>query len=131
MSAPRSVSKLLQHRGLAVIEARDGSSALELIRNRQDHIEAMLLDVTLPGASSREVLEEAERLRPDLVTILTSAYSHESIRSSFAGLSAEHFIRKPFRVDDLVSLLQTTLVARSSTVRAELPENGKADSRGA
>jgi hypothetical protein len=32
----------------------------------------MLLDVTLPGASSREVLEEAERLRPDLVTVLTS-----------------------------------------------------------
>src|SRR4029077_7182372 len=46
-----SVSKLLQRRGFSVIEARDGSSALELIRTRQDHIEAMLLDVTLPGAS--------------------------------------------------------------------------------
>jgi CheY-like chemotaxis protein len=125
-----SVSKLLQHRGFSVIQARDGSSALELIRTRQDRIEAMLLDVTLPGASSREVLEEAERLRPDLVTILTSAYSHESIRASFAGLRAEHFIRKPFSVDGLVSLL-TTLVARSSTVRAELPEIGEADSRGA
>jgi CheY-like chemotaxis protein len=126
-----SVSKLLQHRGFLVIQARDGSSALELIRTRQDRIEAMLLDVTLPGASSREVLEEAERLRPDLVTILTSAYSYESIRTSFAGLRAEHFIRKPFCVDDLVSLLQTTLVARSSTAGAEWPEIGKADSRGA
>ena len=87
-----------------MIQASDGSSALELIRTRQDRIDAMLLDVTLPGASSREVLEEAERLRPDLVTILTSAYSHESIRGNFAGLRAEHFIRKPFRVDDLVSL---------------------------
>jgi len=125
-----AVSKLLQHRGFSVIQARDGSSALELIRTRQDRIEAMLLDVTLPGASSREVLEEAERLRPDLVTILTSAYSHESILASFAGLRAEHFIRKPFRVDDLVSLLQTTLFARSSTVRAELPEIGEAHSRG-
>ena len=109
-----AVSKLLQHRGFSVIQASDGSSALELIRTRQDRIDAMLLDVTLPGASSREVLEEAERLRPDLVTILTSAYSHESIRASFAGLRAEHFIRKPFHVDDLVSLLRTTLLARSS-----------------
>ena len=69
----------------------------------------MLLDVTLPGASAREVLEEAERLRPDLVAILTSAYSHESIRGNFTGLRAEHFIRKPFGVDDLVSLLHTLL----------------------
>ena len=124
-----SVSKLLQHKGSSVIQARDGSSALELIRTRQDRIEAMLLDVTLPGASSREVLEEAERLRPDLVTILTSAYSHESIRASFAGLRAEHFIRKPYSIDDLVSLLQTTVVAPSSTVGAE--HRYKADSHGA
>ncbi len=65
-------------------QASDGSSALELIRTSpRIAIDAMLLDVTLPGASCREVLEEAERLRPDLVTILTSAYSHESIRGLF------------------------------------------------
>ena len=63
----------------------------------------MLLDVTPPGASATEVLEEAERLRPDLLPILTSAYGYESIRDNFARRSAEHFIRKPFRVDDLVS----------------------------
>ena len=120
-----AVSKLLQRRGFSVIQASDGSSALELIRTRQDRIDAMLLDVTLPGASSREVLEEAERLRPDLVTILTSAYSHESIRGNFTGLRAEHFIRKPFRLEDFVSLLQT-LLAGSPAVRAELPEIGKA-----
>ena len=79
-----AVSKLLQRRGFSVIQASDGSSALELIRTRQGRIDAMLLDVTLPGASSREVLEEAERLRPDLVAILTSAYSHESIRGNFS-----------------------------------------------
>jgi CheY-like chemotaxis protein len=118
----RAVSKLLQRRGFSVIQASNGLSAVELIRTHQGRIDAMLLDVTLPGASSREVLEEAERLRPDLVAILTSAYSHDSIRSSFTGLRAEHFIRKPFRLDDLVSVLQTLLVG-SSPVADELPEN--------
>jgi PAS domain S-box-containing protein len=120
------VSRLLRHRGCSVIPASDGSSALDLIRTHQDRIDAILLDVTLPGASAREVLEEAERLRPDLVAILTSAYSHESIRGNFTGLRAEHFIRKPYRVDDLVSLLHT-LLARSSTIRADLSETGKAN----
>ena len=83
----------------------------------------MLLDVTLPGVSSREVFEEAQRLRPDLVAILTSAYSQESVKSSFTGLTVEHFIRKPFNLDDLVSLLKDALADRSSTVRAELARN--------
>jgi PAS domain S-box-containing protein len=108
-----ALSKLLQRRGCLVIQASDGSSALELIRMFAGHLDAMLLDITLPGASAREVLEEAERLRPDLISILTSAYNYESICGNFAGLKAEHFIRKPFRFDELVNLMQK-LLARSS-----------------
>jgi PAS domain S-box-containing protein len=104
-----AVSKMLRRRGFAVIQASDGSSALELIRADHNHIDGMLLDITLPGVSSREVLKEAERLRPGLAVILTSAYSQESVTSTFAGLPVEHFIRKPFRIDDLVSLFQNIL----------------------
>jgi PAS domain S-box-containing protein len=108
-----AVSKILRRRGFSVVECRDGSSALEMIRVGKEHFDAMLLDITLPGVSSREVYEEAERLRPDLVVILTSAYSRESVAATFTGLTVEHFIRKPFRIDDLVNLLQDTLSARS------------------
>ena len=117
-----AVSKMLQYRGFAVIQASDGSSALELIREPKDNIDAMLLDVTLPGASSREVLEEAQRLRPDLVAILTSAYGRERVMASFTGLTVKHFVRKPFQVDDLVTILQDTLAARVSPVQTILPE---------
>jgi PAS domain S-box-containing protein len=114
-----AVSKLLQRKGCSVIQAADGSAALEQLRTPQRRMDAMLLDVTLPGASSRDVLAEAERLHPDLVTVLTSAHSYEVIRGSFAGLRAEHFIRKPFHVEELLRLFQTILLERSSTARAE------------
>jgi CheY-like chemotaxis protein len=120
-----AVSKMLQHRGFAVIQASDGTSALELIRAHKDHIDAMLLDVILPGASSREVLEEGARLRPDLVPILTSAHSQENVTAFFPGLTVEHFIRKPFHLDDLVSLLQDILSIRSSPAQVILPETRK------
>jgi PAS domain S-box-containing protein len=109
-----AVSRMLRQRGFLVMESSDGSSALELIRADKHHFDAMLLDITLPGVSSREVYEQAERLRPDLVVILTSAYSQESVRAQFTGLTVEHFIRKPFRIDELVNLLHDTLSARSS-----------------
>jgi CheY-like chemotaxis protein len=71
----------------------------------------MLLDVTLPGRSSREVAEEALLRRPNLKVILTSAYSSETVDTSFAGLRIERFIRKPFQISDLMSMLQDVLSA--------------------
>jgi len=109
------VSKLLQRSGFSVIQASSGSAALELIGNFENHIDAMLLDVTLPGVSSREVLEETRRIRPDLLAILTSAYSRESVAASFAGLPLENFIRKPFQINDLLILLQDRPLARTSS----------------
>jgi len=106
-----AVSKMLRKKGFRVIEAIDGSSALELVRTHNDEIDAMLLDVTLPGVSSREVLEEARHMRPRLEVILTSAYSRETVDNSFSGLRIARFIRKPFQFDELMRLLQDALTA--------------------
>jgi PAS domain S-box-containing protein len=107
-----AVSRVLRRRGVSVMEATNGTVALELLRDSKNRIDAMLLDFTLPGATSREVLQEAGRLRPDLVAILTSAYSQESVEASFAGLKVAQFIRKPFSIDKVVNLLGATLSAR-------------------
>jgi PAS domain S-box-containing protein len=106
-----AVSKALRKRGFSVMKASDGSSAMDLMRAHKDDIDVILLDVTLPGRSSREVFEEAQRLRPDLKMILTSAYGKETVDATFAGLRIEHFIRKPFQIGDLMSLLRGALSA--------------------
>lgn len=116
-----ATSRMLRRKGFSVVEATNGTAALELLRDGQTHFDTMLLDVTLPGVSSREVFEQAGRLRPDLIKILTSAYSHESVEASFEGLRMPEFIRKPFRIEDLVNLLQQTRAAGSS------PEHAKAN----
>ena len=114
LSLQTAVSKVLRRKGFSVLQASDGTSALEVIRTCKDRIDLMLLDIMLPGASSREVFEEAERLRPNLVTIVTSAYGHERAQASFSGLGMEHFIRKPFDMNALVSLLRNALSAHPS-----------------
>jgi CheY-like chemotaxis protein len=100
-----AVSKALRKRGFSVMMASDGSVAMDLIRTHKDDIDVILLDVTLPGRSSREVFEEVQRLRPDLKMILTSAYGKETVDATFEGLRVEYFIRKPFLLGDLVRLL--------------------------
>ncbi len=102
------VSKLLRKAGFSVVEAGDGTAALQTIRQYPGPIDFLLLDVTLPGASSLEVLEEAIRLRPDVKVIVTSAYSADAAAELLNG-KVEHFLRKPYRIGDLVDLVRRTL----------------------
>jgi DNA-binding response OmpR family regulator len=103
------LSAMLRKKGFAVLEADEGTAALELMRAHAAEIDLLLLDVTLPGISSREVFEQARLLRPVLKIVLTSAYSREAVAVSFSGVSIESFIRKPFRFAELMAVLQDAL----------------------
>jgi CheY-like chemotaxis protein len=104
-----AVSKALRKGGFLVMEASDGFGAMELLRAHKDEIDAVLLDVTLPGIASREVFGEIQRMRPDLKVIVTSAYSRETVDAFFTGLRVEYFVRKPFLLADITHLLGDVL----------------------
>jgi PAS domain S-box-containing protein len=106
-----AVSKALRNSGYSVLDAGDGTAAIDLFLAHRDEIDAILLDVTIPGKSSREVFEEILRVRPNLKIVLTSAYSEETVASSFAGLRIMHFIRKPFKLAELTGVLRNVLSA--------------------
>jgi two-component system cell cycle sensor histidine kinase/response regulator CckA len=107
----RSVSSMLRKRGFVVVEAGDGCAAVDLFRSHQDHIDVILLDITIPGSSSREVMAEARRIRPDIKVILTSAYSRAMVMPSLGAPRISAFIRKPFPLAELVELLRNTLAS--------------------
>jgi PAS domain S-box-containing protein len=102
-----AVAKLLRKRGLSVLEAEDGTSALAAIRGN-DPIHLLLLDVTLPGTPSREVLAEARRLRPSMRVIVTTAYDEEFASSSL-HTNVSRFIRKPYSSGDLLALIEEVM----------------------
>jgi CheY-like chemotaxis protein len=98
---------MLRNSGVSVLEAADGTSAIAAIRG-DSGIDVLLLDITLPGASSREVLAEAKRLRPAMRVIVTSAYTEEVAAASLQA-DVERFIRKPYSLRDLMGLVRQTL----------------------
>jgi PAS domain S-box-containing protein len=104
-----SVSKMLRKNGFSIIEVGDGSAAIDLLHRQTDRIDLILLDLTLPGTSSREVIAESLRIRPDMKIILTSAYAREMAMPSIDSPQVKGFIRKPFKLEDVVQLLRYTL----------------------
>jgi PAS domain S-box-containing protein len=104
-----AVSKMLRKEGFTVIEAGDGSAAVTLFREHRMAIDLVLLDMTVPGTASQVVVMEAARIRPDVKVLLTSAYSREMAGTTAGASQVRGFIRKPFRVSDLVTLIRETL----------------------
>jgi CheY-like chemotaxis protein len=104
----QALTKTLCRWGLKVFEAGSGSAAIDLLRSRGSEIDLILLDLTIPGSSSQEVLVEAQRARPDVKVVLTSAYSEEAAKA-LMGPAIRRFIRKPFKVRDLEQTLQSVL----------------------
>ena len=105
----QAVKRMLGRAGYEVLEAANGSDAIELLRARGEEIDLLLLDMTIPGAPSEEVLAEAVRARPDLKIILTSAYSEEMAHTKLRAPQVRGFVRKPFQLEELVRVFRNAL----------------------
>ena len=105
----QAVAKMLRKVGYEVFEAADGSSAIDLLRAAGGKIDVILLDMTLPGASSYEIIAQAANAKPDIRIILTSAYSQEMIADAMRAPQVRSFIRKPFRFGELLNTLRSSL----------------------
>lgn len=94
-----------------IAEAGDGREALQLIIELQPHI--VLLDVTMPGLSGLEVLEESKKQFPDLRVIMLTVhdaaeYAMQALRAGAAG-----FLPKSAAADELQSAIES--VSRGET----------------
>jgi signal transduction histidine kinase/ActR/RegA family two-component response regulator len=109
-----SVSRVLRKRGFEILDASNGSDAIDLLRANSSKIDMMLLDMTIPGRSSHEVATVAAEARPGLKVVLTSAYDEKTVRARVGAPQTCGFVRKPFQIEDLVHTLRNTLSVRSA-----------------
>ena len=116
-----AVSRMLRKQGYTVVAAPDGDAAIDVLRRHGNPIALVILDVSLPGASSREVLLESRKHQPDTPVILTSAFDEIVFRSSFEGLQVDGFIQKPYRLAALVELIKTKVPVALTTDSCPAP----------
>jgi len=100
-------SEMLVERGFRVNIAFDGVSALAKIK--QEPYDLMILDYGLSGISGLIVLKKTQQIRPNLRTIMISAFGDDSTRAKARELGAYAFLDKPFNIDGLVKVVKKTL----------------------
>jgi two-component system, sensor histidine kinase len=107
-------TRLAERMGHTTEAAEDGPSALALLHERP--FDVVLLDVRMPGMDGLEVTRTLRGLpldpQPFVIAMTAGAYADDERECLDAGMDA--FLTKPFKVDDLRSLLcSRCLVAHS------------------
>lgn len=92
-----------------VIEAKNGSDAIDVLKSRQD-IDLVLLDIIMPimgGIDVLKVVRADENLRQVPIIVLTT---DETKKGEALEFGANAFLMKPIRKDDLIVKIETVLV---------------------
>jgi CheY-like chemotaxis protein len=94
---------LLTRSGCTVLTASDGASALATFREHGNDVDLILLDMTMPGMTTGEILAEVRRLYPVLPVLLTSGYtSSDAVKHMLADGIVQGFLGKPYELQELL-----------------------------
>ncbi|WP_300456770.1 response regulator [Accumulibacter sp.] len=101
--------KLLEPLGFEVEDAANGEEALR--RWREWHPHLIWLDIRMPGLDGYEVTRRIRAAEPErrtqILAITASAFDDE--REQVLAAGCDGFLRKPFRPDELLEMMETHL----------------------
>jgi len=100
------IANMLRRKGFSILETGDGATGVDLFKAQAAEIDIVLLDLTLPGMSGKEVLETLREIRPSVKVVLSTAYGRDRAFRDVAEPESVYYLRKPYKIDDLTALLQ-------------------------
>lgn len=102
----RVLRTTLTSHGYAVMEARTGDEALDLIRS--DHVDLILLDVNMPGRSGLETCRDI-RGSGDVPIIMLTVRNTERDKVQALDAGADDYVVKPFGSEELMARIRAAL----------------------
>jgi len=104
----RLLHQTLTHEGFHVDVAENGEAALDLLRLPNDY-RVVVSDLRMPLKDGEALLAEAPLLKPGIRLILISGYGEVDHHRSLVKKGAFDFLPKPFKIPDLVELIDRAL----------------------
>ncbi len=100
---------MLVRAGFTVLTCSDGEEAVVLFQERDAEIDAVVLDLMMPGLSGDEVLRSLRAIRPDLPVVVSSGYTAHALDGLVDAVGEVAFLQKPYTVLELVGTVQKAL----------------------
>ncbi len=102
-----SIRDWLVEAGYQVRTAATGEEALRLVSNQDFGV--IVLDIRLPGMTGMKVLTEVKAVKPDIKSIIITAYPTPEFQDEAVKMGAIDFLVKPVVPEDLERLIREAL----------------------
>jgi CheY-like chemotaxis protein len=103
----RSVARIaLEDAGFRVLTAADGAEGVATFASHAGEVRAILLDLLMPDMDGDEAFAALRQVRADVPIVLSSGLGEESAVSRFLDKGLAGFLKKPYHLDELVTLVQ-------------------------
>ena len=104
-----SVRRLLESQGYTVLEAQSGEEALQLYDRNAAAIDLVVTDVSMPGISGYELVQQLRARAPGLRVLFMSGYADRATAGNGAVGDGTAFVQKPFDVKTLMQRVREVL----------------------
>lgn len=101
---------ILTRTGYTPLTAEDGASAVRVLAEDPTRVDLVLLDMTMPGMTTQEIIPALRALKPDIPIVLTSGFtSTGDVQDMLDNGTVQGFLGKPYAADELMEMLGRTL----------------------
>lgn len=104
------IADALVDEGYTAFAASSGPEALEVLRN--ERVDAVVTDLTMPKVDGLQLLRESQRMDPSRPVILMTGFGAVDSALRAFEVGAYQYLLKPFRMETLAAVLRKAL-ARS------------------
>ncbi|WP_430780670.1 response regulator [Actinoplanes sp. G11-F43] len=101
--------RMLERRGFATLAAGDENEALAVCRDHPGEIDALIADLTLPGASGGDLAKHIRELRPGIAVVFVSGLPKDIAVAKGQIEESDVLVKKPFTADALLQALRDAL----------------------
>ena len=91
--------------GYEVLVGKDGQEGWETFEREWEHVDVVLLDLSMPNLSGQEILARMLTLNPDVKVIVSTGYTQHSADA----MGVQALLKKPYRITQVLQTIREVL----------------------
>jgi CheY-like chemotaxis protein len=99
----------LESLGYDVVARNSSIEALELFKEKKDHFDLVITDMTMPHITGEKLAEKFMQIRPDIPVILCTGFSSKIDEQKALAMGIQAFVSKPILKREIAEIIRKVL----------------------
>ncbi|MEA2108695.1 MAG: PAS domain S-box protein, partial [Pseudomonadota bacterium] len=104
----------LREAGYTILEAENGLKALEAAIKHQGKIDLLFTDIVMPLMGGKDLSKKVKKIHPEITIFYASGHMEETVQQEITDLDQDHFINKPYNINDIMIRIRQLLNKKES-----------------